>query len=120
MFEAKDRDQRFPIEQGPFGWKGFGKDPTNQTTIFIVTALINWLLVLYAFSELIVKDGRGGFDRILASPLFYLLSGVVILASAVAFWLIRYKETDARWAARFFASILPVLSIAYLIYIQFV
>ncbi|MDA7948430.1 MAG: hypothetical protein MPJ78_13270 [Hyphomicrobiaceae bacterium] len=106
-----EEDERFSTRQGLFGWKGFGKDKSNQTTILTVSLIVNFLLVLYAVSTLGARDASGQFrfsEESITTD-YYVLSGVTVLACAIGAALTKYDDFGTRWAARFFCCGIPAL-----------
>lgn len=94
--------------ESSWGWKGLGKDPTYQTTLFVVLAAVNFFLMLYAFSELGEIDAKGMFRASGEMPVsFFVLTGVTIVSCGLTAPLIRYPDVATRWSARLFACGLP-------------
>ncbi|MGI9414506.1 MAG: hypothetical protein ACR2PM_12600 [Hyphomicrobiales bacterium] len=106
---SQQDDQRFPRPQGPFGWKGLGRDKTSQTTIATVAAVINWVLVVYTVSQLGAKDDAGNFsftaEQITTG--YYILAAITVAVCSGSAALIRYPDAGSRWGARLFVCALP-------------
>ena len=99
------------MPQGIFGWKGLGKDKTNQTAIATVSAIINWVLAAYTVSELGMKDAAGVF-RFTAHHIttgYYVLASATIVACALSAALINFEDVESRWGARVLVCGLPAL-----------
>ncbi len=113
---SDDEDQRFATRQGLFGWKGFGKDKSNQTTKVVVSLFVNYIFVLYAISTLGATDAQGQFHFSAKTiPMeYYLLCGATVLVCLISAGFIRYDDFGTRWTARFFCCGLPALFVVLL------
>ena len=116
MQESKDKiQQRFSLKGGYYG---LARDTSWQMTIFIVIAIVNWILFLYAFSELGSRDTQGAFQLSFKTPpiAFYIFAGGTFISCLGSAFLIRSKDSEVLWSSRFFASGLPAAIIGYFVY----
>ena len=114
----EDHPQRLMPKQSIFGWKGLGKDPTYQTSLCVGIAIIGWLMLLYALSELGVRDesSRFIFSNEEVGALFYGLCAATVLWGIVSSFFIRYPDSNTRWGARIFVGLLPAFTAGMLVY----
>jgi len=116
MQENKDEiKQRFASKGGHYGP---GRDASWQMTIFVVIAIVNWILLFYVFSELGSKNAQGDFEvNFKSAPMsFYIFAGVAFISCVGSAFLIRSGDSEAVWSSRFFACGLPAAITGYFVY----
>lgn len=79
-----------------------------QTIVCIAIMLVNAIFVSNALSTLGTEESRSVFDvKVDVIPReYYIWLGMSLLFGMFSMWLIRYREAQSRWGARFFASLL--------------
>ncbi|MBO6510808.1 MAG: hypothetical protein JJ866_04820 [Roseibium sp.] len=79
-----------------------------QTGVCVAIMLVNAILVSNALSTLGNEESRSVFDvRVAEIPrVYYHWLGLSLVFGVASMWLIRYREPQSRWGARFFASLL--------------
>ncbi|MGI9416475.1 MAG: hypothetical protein ACR2RA_01420 [Geminicoccaceae bacterium] len=91
-----------------------------MTTTAVCAGLVNFFLLAYAASDLLIADAGDRSPYHLRDdapgPAFYLKSGATFLVSVITSLSIRSSEAQATWGARLFACGIPAGAALLLLY----